>query len=127
MLPLEAFNKHAMTKDGRQAYCRECGRAYKNGRPGRHRAERYGLSDLDYEAIRAAQDDRCAICRTDQPGGNGAWHVDHDHLTGEVRGLLCLRCNAGLGQLGDNVETMRTAIAYLESPPARKALSRKAA
>lgn len=119
-LPLDAFNRHAKSKDGRQGYCRECGRAYKHGRPGRHRAERYGLSPERYEAIRAEQGEQCAICAAEQPGGNGAWHVDHDHATGEVRGLLCLKCNAGLGQLQDSVEVLARAIAYLNAPPASR-------
>jgi hypothetical protein len=45
-----------------------------------------------------AQDGRCRICKTDQPGGYGnQWHIDHDHETGVVRGLLCSTCNTKLG------------------------------
>ena len=39
--------------------------------------------------------------------------VDHDHTTGEIRGLLCANCNLGLGALGDNVRSLKRALAYL--------------
>jgi len=119
-LPLDAFNRHAKTADGRQGYCRDCGKAYKNGRPGRHRAERYGLTPERYARIVAEQGDVCAICTAEQPGGNGSWHVDHDHATGKVRGLLCLKCNAGLGQFQDRADVLAAAITYLANPPASR-------
>lgn len=56
----------------------------------------------------AGQDGRCAICRTAE-----AVHVDHDHTTGQVRGMLCFPCNAALGQLGDRPEVLRRALSYL--------------
>jgi hypothetical protein len=57
----------------------------------------------------AAQHGVCAICQTAQ-----AIHVDHDHRTGQIRGLLCLRCNAALGQLADDPLVLRRAARYLE-------------
>lgn len=76
---------------------------------------RYGITPEDYLAMLVAQGGCCAICRTATPG-RGAKHfsVDHDHATGEVRGLLCFKCNAALGLLGDNADTARGLIAYLE-------------
>jgi hypothetical protein len=56
-----------------------------------------------------AQDGRCAICGS----ALEQLHVDHDHETGEIRGLLCSNCNVAISQLGDDVETMESAIAYL--------------
>lgn len=76
----------------------------------------YGLSLTEYEEIRRTQNDKCAICSSDNSkskNGSG-WCVDHDHKTGEVRGLLCHPCNRGLGQFQDDVEVMRKAIKYLE-------------
>jgi hypothetical protein len=56
----------------------------------------------------AAQDGLCAICR-EAP----AEHVDHDHVSGRVRGLLCFNCNGALGQFRDRVDLMLRAVAYL--------------
>lgn len=64
------------------------------------------------------QGSRCAICGNQLIKAN----TDHDHKTGEVRGLLCARCNRALGRFGDSLILLRAAVAYLESPPARKAL-----
>ncbi len=74
----------------------------------------YGLSLAQYEALLVAQDNRCALCSKDEPGGrHGVWHVDHDHETGVVRGLLCDGCNRAMGFFGHNVKVMRAAIEYL--------------
>lgn len=73
----------------------------------------YGLEPGRYDAMVADQGGRCAICRTDAPGGKGDWHVDHDHATGRVRGLLCNRCNLLLGHAQDDPQRLRAAIAYL--------------
>jgi len=76
--------------------------------------KQYGLTNAQTVEMLAIQGNRCAICRTDNPGGRHYWHVDHDHETGLVRGLLCNRCNLGLGHLRDSVDLLQRAIAYLE-------------
>lgn len=58
----------------------------------------------------AAQGGLCLLCR-ERPGE----HVDHDHLTQQVRGVLCSCCNQGLGNFRDNAQTLRNAINYLET------------
>jgi hypothetical protein len=74
---------------------------------------RYGITLAEYEQILAGQDGRCAICGTEEPGGRGnRFHVDHDHETGIVRGLLCWTCNRRLGVL-ECAEFMGPALAYL--------------
>ena len=60
-----------------------------------------------------AQNGRCKICGTDTPMGTGAFHVDHCHMTNKVRGLLCHKCNVGLGHFNDNISLLSTAILYL--------------
>jgi hypothetical protein len=90
----------------------------------------YGITADQYDAMAAAQDNRCAICRTDTPGGKGRWHVDHDHACcdsrrscgGCIRGLLCLRCNSGLGFLRDDAGLLRAALTYLEKTHVPKRL-----
>lgn len=74
----------------------------------------YGLSRTGYQSMLASQGGCCAICMDDAPGGGRRmWCVDHDHATGEVRGLLCVRCNAGLGHFRDNPRLLAYAIEYL--------------
>jgi len=76
--------------------------------------KRYGLSVEDYEKMAADQNGVCAICG--QPERKkSALSVDHDHETGEVRGLLCDACNRGLGAFRDDPERLGRAIAYLEA------------
>jgi hypothetical protein len=62
----------------------------------------------------AAQGGRCAICVGEWTGHHIAPHIDHDHATGKVRGLLCVNCNNGLGRFGDDPRRLRAAAQYLE-------------
>lgn len=60
----------------------------------------------------------CAICRTpfaDLPKRQA--HADHDHLTGHPRGILCQKCNHGLGMFGDSPARLRAALSYLKESP----------
>lgn len=81
---------------------------------------RYGISVERYEALLASQCGCCACCGRLDVGRTGplarGLHllVDHDHVTGEVRGLVCHKCNVGIGALGDTVEGVKRALAYLE-------------
>lgn len=75
--------------------------------------KKYSMTSKDYEAMLKAQDDRCKICRTDKVPARGSFCVDHDHLTGQVRGILCTECNSGLGKFKDNPELLLAAIEYL--------------
>lgn len=73
----------------------------------------YGIDPEKYEEMVMAHNGVCGICN--QPSGRRRLAVDHDHATGKVRGLLCLRCNKGLGLFGDNPDNLVSAIAYLNS------------
>ena len=83
-----------------------------------HVKRQYNLSQLDLYTLRKQQGDLCAICRKAETAQvNGVRQdlsIDHDHKTGAVRGLLCRRCNRGLGALGDNIDGLKRALAYLE-------------
>lgn len=86
------------------------------------RLRNHGLTVEKYESWLVEQEYRCAICRTDEPGRSGTWHVDHDHeccagdfSCGEcVRGLLCNLCNCMLGFARDNPKSLRAAANYIE-------------
>lgn len=67
----------------------------------------------DYKKLLAAQDNRCLICGKKDSYLGKKLQVDHNHSTGNVRGLLCLSCNAGIGSLGDDIKTVFSALIYL--------------
>lgn len=75
----------------------------------------YGLTRDDFDAILEHQKGVCAICEQPEVGKKGNLHIDHDHNTGEIRGLLCKDCNTTLGQMKDNPDLLRKAAAYLEA------------
>lgn len=79
----------------------------------RYLKARYNLTIEQYAAMEAAQGGVCAICRQQSRGSDRRLHVDHDHATGRVRGLLCFSCNAGLGNFDDRREWLEAAIQYL--------------
>jgi hypothetical protein len=116
--PYSDFPPSKKAKDGCHSYCKEC-----NNRRSResvkrlsgstrhyHLKRRCGIGADDFDRVVAEQAGVCAICGRRDPG-----HVDHDHETGEVRGILCFNCNGGLGQFRDDVDALRSAAVYLES------------
>jgi hypothetical protein len=100
--PIDQFSRNG---GGRlRSSCKTCQRPFANARL-------YKLSIDEYETLYAAG--KCGICGTTEAGGRGRFHIDHCHASGKVRGILCLRCNTGLGSLGDNIESLKLAISYL--------------
>jgi hypothetical protein len=78
----------------------------------------YGLTREDYDEILRDQGGVCAICKA-EPKPTKRLSVDHNHATGEVRGLLCTSCNHGLGNFRDKPELLRLAAEYLGTVPFR--------
>lgn len=76
--------------------------------PAARRLRKYGVTPDQYDALVTLQAGRCAICQREAP-----LHVDHDHATGRVRGLLCMGCNTGLGHFRDSATALRQAAIYL--------------
>jgi hypothetical protein len=78
---------------------------------------KYGLSKEQYENLYILQDNKCVICGLEFSTDVKATmaHVDHNHLTKKVRGLLCNRCNCLLGFATENIDILNKAIIYLES------------
>jgi hypothetical protein len=77
-----------------------------------HRRRVFNLTAEQYEAVLEAQGGGCALCgRGPHPGRS--LHVDHDHETGAIRGLLCFRCNVGIGHFREDKLRMADAIVYL--------------
>ena len=75
----------------------------------------YGITVEQYNDMLGKQEGKCAICFAKKPGGRTKmFFIDHCHNTGEVRGLLCMRCNTGLGLFLDNPKFLLNAISYLK-------------
>ena len=76
---------------------------------------RYGITLQDYDLMLDSQNGGCAICGSSDPKRKLSKHlcVDHCHSTGAVRGLLCYKCNVGLGAFEDNKKSLENAIKYL--------------
>jgi hypothetical protein len=79
---------------------------------------RYNLTVQEFEAMLTAQDGRCALCGSTPPSNGklalARLHVDHDHITGKNRGLLCTSCNNGLGRFKDDPALLRAAADYID-------------
>lgn len=130
--PLSEFNRKARSKDGRQTYCRACHtlrrETWESHNDGRREASRrrsrlmrtFGITPEDYDAALVAQGGGCAICGNGPSHGASYLDVDHDHTTGQFRGLLCRPCNLALGKLRDSQVLLAIAIAYLDRADAAR-------
>lgn len=85
----------------------ECKSCYSN----KNRIRKHGVHAKEYQTMLESQNYVCAICKT-RP--EDILSVDHDHDTGNIRGLLCQKCNKGLGLFQDSLSNLRNAISYLE-------------
>lgn len=78
----------------------------------------YSISLDLYKDMFNSQGGTCAICNKPEskPRKNGAYHlsVDHNHVTGKIRGLLCNNCNRAIGMFKDDIDALKKAIEYLE-------------
>ncbi len=117
--PVAKFHKNKARRGGYQAYCKAC--IKENGAKRWRATERYGLTGEQILQKLEDQDHRCAICgvhKDDAPNVGQTRSriglvVDHNHDTGEFRGLLCVTCNRFLGFMGDCPERIRKAAEYL--------------
>lgn len=107
----ESCSNEFIPNHGRTKYCSSC-RTTTSQREYRI-LKNYGLTSKAWNEMFAGQGNVCAICSTDSPGGAGHWHTDHDHISGNVRGILCDQCNKGLGNFKDSVEFLTSASIYL--------------
>lgn len=90
------------------------GAAYRALHRDERRDRKYNLLPGEWDAMLAAQDNRCAVCMTTKPGGrDGQWQTDHDHATSKVRGILCHHCNTGIGHFRDDPRFLTAASEYL--------------
>lgn len=127
--PLDAFAKSMHGGHAHDGTCIAC-RLARHGRQYlAHLRKRYKLSQEAYTALLEAQGYACAICHitlaelAQSTRHHKHLHVDHDHTTGAVRGLLCDACNHGLGFFRDTLAYLYAAVAYLEQHNASDASS----
>jgi len=113
-LPVWCFYEDKVKSNGRKSTCKEC---HKKLDKQRKRLRRYGLTTEDFEIKMESQDGCCACCgveleldgkRTRSPC------IDHNHDTGEIRDIICTRCNLAAGNLKDSSERARKLMEYLK-------------
>ena len=117
--PINNFYKAKSNKDGHHTMCKKCDVTHRTGPKYKARKRKvwinstYKMSIESYNQMFIDQNESCAICKTHQSKLNKTLAIDHCHVTGKVRGLLCVSCNNALGLLKDSVERLVTAIDYL--------------
>ena len=123
-LPAKDFHKANKRPDGLAGYCKRCtsekqklwyqanrDKQAVHSRRGKLKYK-YGITEDDYDAMLFAQGGGCAICS--EPRDGRRLHIDHDHNSGHVRGILCHACNISLGQMRDSAALLRRAAEYLD-------------
>lgn len=138
---LGEFHKDVSEKDGLRIYCRHCckemwkpygdsnrdivsaqGKERRLKTPEKLRASarrstlkcKYGLTEEAWRALLSRQENKCGCCGESFKPGPRQVAIDHCHKTGVVRGLLCMKCNTGLGQFKDSPERLLRAVGYLK-------------
>lgn len=114
-LPRAAFGSNRASHDGLTAYCGPCHNAKGRETVQRlygstrdyHLKRRYGITSADVDAMIEAQGGTCAVC------AGKPEHVDHDHETDQVRGILCFNCNQALGNVRDDPTVLLGLVRYL--------------
>lgn len=116
------FHKQSGTKDGLHTVCRTCGHEYakqwyaanKEREKNRKLEKAFGITIEEYRSLLKEQNGCCAICGQPESKQVKSMAVDHDHITGKVRSLLCSACNCAIGLLQDDPELARKAADYLD-------------
>ena len=123
--PLSEFHKDRTTKTGVRSMCKTCysdfhSSYYQNNtekvklkNKKQWLKRKYNMEINQFQSIKIKQKGNCAICNTKLEDGFLV-HVDHDHETGNVRGILCRWCNTGLGNFKDSMVNLKSALRYLK-------------
>jgi hypothetical protein len=126
-LPVEDYYDNKANKDGLAGKCKKCVCAYRRKRYqviGSHEMRKhhlrrtYGITPEKYARLLKKQKDFCAICLRPETltryGKPQSLSVDHNHKTGNVRALLCSKCNLTVGYVQEDIERMKRVIQYIE-------------
>lgn len=139
------FSKHPHTKDGRASWCRTCFGGWQKGyaKARRHNPktravvlakdkqgndkktprmnanyrlkQKYGIGLEEKELVLKLQNGECKCCGSLSPKSKKGWVLDHNHTTGELRGVLCHPCNLILGMVNESKDHLHKLIVYLEA------------
>jgi nitrate/TMAO reductase-like tetraheme cytochrome c subunit len=121
--PLTDYQNSKDRANGKQDWCRLCKREYYDLNKERLRKHirnnmlqrEYGISQEEFDYILRKQNEQCAICGLHAKNVKRKnLHVDHNHKTKKIRGLLCNNCNRGIGHLKDSIKNLKAAVKYLE-------------
>lgn len=135
--PLTEYYNNKSAKDGLNTQCKECNLAYrrkyyatntqkcldvnkeyralnKKSIKSQKLQYSYGISLEDYNRMKIEQNNKCSICSKDAANLNHKLNVDHCHVTGKIRGLLCRNCNTALGKFKDDCNILQNAINYIK-------------
>lgn len=119
--PLGLFTKNKTARSGYGARCLQCERIRSRNKrkksPQSAKATqlklKYGITGNVYDFLLKGQDYLCRICHKTPEENGKDLSVDHDHSTGDIRGLLCQKCNTGLGMFEDDPILLESAVVYL--------------
>lgn len=115
--PLSEFNKDKNRKLGVRVYCKSCSKLNPEKRKQYNKTYQlkslYGLTNKGYEILKASQNNGCCICE-EKLNTSFDTHVDHNHKTGAIRGILCRKCNLLLGHAKNSTKILKSAILYLD-------------
>jgi len=110
------FHKNRSQYDGLKPWCRVCDLGHKKKdynsykKRDKYLMDNYGITIEEYELLLQKQNGKCAICKKED---KIRLCVDHNHVTNEIRGLLCRNCNLAIGHFFDDVNTIYNSIEYL--------------
>jgi hypothetical protein len=105
VVPHEGWHRSRHVRDGFASHCKACRRERQRRD---HLKRTFGLTPEELQTLIASQGGVCAICDDGKPE-----HIDHDHETGRIRGVLCGPCNMGLGLFKDDPRRLEAAVDYL--------------
>lgn len=113
--PFSDFQKDKTKSGGRTCWCKKCQQALNRICKMR---KKFNISEKQYQKMLSEQNGVCSICgfpeTKKQNGKIVMLAVDHCHVTGKNRGLLCMKCNVALGAFRDDIDIMASAISYLK-------------
>jgi hypothetical protein len=122
--PFDDYGKHRSRRDGLQSYCRQCTKEKKNPSwSQKYELKGFNLTLEEYKQMLEERNGLCDICKNPErivdkrTGMVRNLAVDHCYKTSKVRGLLCYRCNRGIGLMQDDPVRLRAAANYLTGSP----------